>query len=166
MRKRLLAPVAAGVLLALAGTAHAAQKTSSFQVSATVSKNCLISAGNLSLGTFTGDNDLAATSGITVKCTSGTTYDVNLSAGNSGSYASRTLSNGTDTLVYNLYTDAGYTTVWGDGSTGGTGRLGGTGAGMGTEQTLVVRGRLLASQNAGPVGVGTYTDTIIATIVY
>jgi len=47
-----------------------------------------------------------------------------------------------------------------------TGRLGGTGAGMGTAQTLTVHGRLLASQNTGPIDFGTYADSITATITY
>ena len=56
----LTAGVTAGVLLALAGAAQAATKTDSFQVSATVSKNCVIDAPDLNLGIFDGTNDLAA----------------------------------------------------------------------------------------------------------
>ena len=47
MRKQIIAPLAAGVLLALAGAAQAATKTASFTVNASVGKNCVISAGNL-----------------------------------------------------------------------------------------------------------------------
>lgn len=165
MSKRLLIPVAAGMLLAVAGTAGAVQKSTTFQVSATVASNCTISAAGMNLGTFDGTNDLTATSDITVRCTNGTAFDVNLSPGASASFAARSLSNGTDTLLYNLYTSSGYTTVWGD-NTAGTGRLGGTGAGMATARVLTVHGRLLASDNTGPVDVGVYTDTITATVVY
>jgi spore coat protein U-like protein len=163
-----VAPVVAAVLLALAGTAQAAQKSATFQVSATVSKNCVISAAALNLGTFEGTNDLTGSSDISVRCTSGTPFDVNLSTGGSGSYAERQLSNGTSTLVYNLYTESDYTTVWGDGATGGTGRKGGTGEGMAAAsvQELTVHGRLLASQNDGALEAGDYFDTITATVVY
>ena len=166
MLKQTIGTISAAVLLAVAGTAAAVTKTDNMQVSATVAKNCFINAPDLNLGTFEGDNNLTVNSTISVRCTSGTIFNVDLSTG-AGTYANRTMSNGTDTLSYNLYTDAGYTTVWGDG-TGTTGRGSGTGTGMaiGNAQSLIVYGRLLASANTGAVGAGTYTDTITATITY
>ena len=162
-----LTPVAAGVLLAFAGAAQAATKTDSFVVSATVAKNCVIDAPDLDLGTFDGTNDLTASSTISVNCTNGTPFSVDLSQGSSSSFAMRTLVSGADRLNYNLYTTAAYTTVWGD-ATGGTGHATGTGAGMGVPQTqsLTVFGRLRAVDNTGPIGAGTYNDTIVATITY
>jgi spore coat protein U-like protein len=167
MRNSVSTTIAAGVLLALAGAAQAATKSDSFQVSATVSKNCIIDAPNLILGDFDGTNDLTANSTISVRCTSGTTYTVDLSAGSSASYTARklVLVNGTDVLNYNLYTSVAHTTVWGDG-TGSTGRGSGTGVGMATAQTLTVYGQLLASDNAGPVAAGSYLDDLVATITY
>lgn len=161
MTMKLIAPTAAGLLLAVAGAAHAAQKTATFTVSATVLDNCVISAANMNLGTFDGTNDLAATSDISVSCTNGKAYDVSLSAGNSGNSAARTLSNGVQSLVYNLYTSAGYGTIWDAANV-----VSGTGAGMATTNTHTVYGRLLASDNTGAIDAGTYTDTITATIVY
>ena len=163
----LSAGVTAGVLLALAGAAQASTKSDSFQVSATVTKNCVIDAPDLNLGIFDGTNNLVATSTISVRCTTGTTFDVDLSTGSSASYATRTLVNGTDVLNYNLYTTGAYTTVWGDG-TGSTGRVSGTGTGMGAAaaQSLTVHGRLLASNNLAPVPAGSYVDNLIATITY
>jgi spore coat protein U-like protein len=165
MQSKILAPVIAGMLLATAGAAQAATKNASFNVTATVAKNCVISANPLSLGAFDGTNDLAATSTIVVTCTNGTPFTVNLNAGSSGSFAARTMSNGTDTLTYNLFTDASYGSIWGNGSTG-TANVPGTGGGFATPRTLTVAGRLLASANTGPVGAGTYTDTIVASVVY
>ena len=165
MRRQILAPVTAGVLLALAGTAQAATKTTTFTVSATVVENCVISAADMNLGNFFGDNDLNATSDITVRCTNGTDFTVNLSPGSSGNPLSRTLKNGAQSLVYNLYTDDARSKVWGDGL-GGTFNDGGLGGGMAVVRTLTVRGQLLASANTGPVDVGLYTDSIIATINY
>jgi spore coat protein U-like protein len=160
------AGVTAGVLLALAGAAQAATKSDSFQVSATVTKNCVIDAPDLNLGAFDGANDLAVNSTISVRCTSGTNFNVDLSPGSSTSYTTtRTLVNGSDVLNYNLYTDGAYTTVWGDG-TGGTGRASGTGSGMSTALSLTVYGRLLASNNIAPVPAGSYIDSLIATITY
>lgn len=167
MRKTVTTAIAAGVLLALAGTAQAATKTDAFQVSATVAKNCVIDAPDLNLGSFDGTNNLNASSTISVRCTSGTTFNVDLSTGNSGSYAMRTLVNGADALNYNLFTSSAYTTIWGDGSAS-TGRGSGTGAGMAAvnAQSLTVYGRLQASDNTGPVAAGTYTDNITATVTY
>jgi len=164
MRKLLIAPVTAGVLLALAGPALAATKTTTFQVSATVLKNCVISAANLALGEFDGANNLdSASSDITVRCTNDVAYSVALSQGSSGSYVDRTLIGpSSDALVYNLFNDATRSTIWDDSA----GVVNGTGGGMSAPRTHTVYGQLLASKNTGPVQAGSYTDTITATITY
>jgi len=161
MSKKLIAPIAAGVLLALAGTAQAAQKTATFTVTATVLDNCVISATDMNLGTFDGTNNLAATSNISVSCTNGKAYDVSLSPGNSGNSAARTLSNGSQTLAYNLYTTVDHDVVWDS-----TNVVSDTGGGMAVTNTHTVYGQLLASDNTGAIDAGTYTDSITATIVY
>jgi spore coat protein U-like protein len=166
MHKTLNRTIAAGVLLALAGAAQAATKSDSFQVSALVEKNCVISAADMDFGTFDGTNDRTATSDISVSCTDGTTYDVDLSTGSSGDYTQRTLQFGADVLNYNLYTDGTFGTIWGDNSPG-TGRPGtGTGGGMAVTQTLTVHGELLAADNTHAFGAGTYVDNVVATITY
>ena len=167
MLKQTIGTVTAAVLLAVAGTASAATKTDNMQVSATVSKNCVIAASPLNLGTFDGTNNLAASADVNVRCTTGTTFTVTLSTGSSGSYANRTLVNGTDTLSYNLYTTNAYTTVFGDASAS-TGTRTGTGTGMAAAnaQAFTVYGRLLASANTGAVSAGSYTYNIPASVVY
>ena len=167
MRKHVYAPIAAGIVLALAGTAQAATRTATINVSATVVDNCIISAGALNLGTFDGTNNLTANTDIVVRCSAGTDYTLDLSTGGSGSYTNRTLANGAYSLVYNLYTANDYATIWGD-TTGGSGRVSGFGAGMGVDDAInhTVYGRLLASQNTGAIDAGSYSDTITATITY
>ena len=166
MRKQILAPLAAGVLLAFAGAAQAATKTASFTVSATVGKNCTISAANLALGEFVGDNNLTAQSDITVRCTNGTAFSIALDDGVTGTYAGRRMVGpGGNSLVYNLYTDNTYAAVWGD-DTGTTDVVGGSGTGMANALTRTVYGRLLAADNVGAVEAGAYSDTIVATITY
>src|SRR5574337_1252929 len=86
MRKSLLAPVAAGALLVVAGTAQAFTRTTTFQVTANVANNCSMSAASMNLGTFNGVGDLTSSSSITVNCTNLLPYTVDLSAG-SGTYA-------------------------------------------------------------------------------
>ena len=105
-------------------TAEATTTTTTFQVTASIAKNCLISsASNVAFGTYdpTSAVDATASGSVVFRCTKGTTYTVDLSTG-AGSYATRTMTNGTDTLNYNLYTTVGLTTVFGDG-TGGTGHV-------------------------------------------
>jgi len=165
MSRKIIAPIAAGVLLAMAGSAQAATKTTTFQVSATVAKNCTIGAGNLNFVGFDGSTAVTAASTITVRCTSGTTYDVNLSTGLSNDFQNRRMFNGAAFLEYNLYVN-GTNTIWGD-TTNGTGRPAtGTGAGLGTAQTLTVDGRLPVTANNAAADALTYTDTITATIIY
>ena len=166
MRKQIVAPLAAGVLLAFAGAAQAATKTASFTVSASVGKNCTISAANLALGEFVGDNNLTAQSDITVRCTNGTAFSIALDDGVTGTYAGRRMVGpGGNSLVYNLYTDNTYAAVWGD-DTGTTDVVGGSGTGMANALTRTVYGRLLAADNVGAVEAGAYSDTIVATITY
>ncbi len=164
MRNSLSKTIAAGALLAMAGTANAFTRNDSFLVSATVTTNCAINAGDLDFGNFDGTADLTMTSTITVSCTLSTPYDVDLSTG-SGSFAMRTLLQGADAVNYNLYTDAGHINVWGDGS-GTTGTVSGIGAGVATPQPLTVYGRLRVNDNVAGVSAGLYQDTIMATITY
>jgi spore coat protein U-like protein len=163
--KKVAATVAAGVMVALAGAAHAFTRSDSFTVEVLVETNCSIDATDMNLGTYLGDADLSAQSTITVACTAGTDYSSSLSTGSSGDYAARELVLGADSLVYNLYTDSGWNTVWGDG-TASTAVVPGTGFGMGSPVALNVYGLLQASQNTAGVAVGTYTDTITATVTY
>ena len=95
---------------------------------------------------------------ITVNCRGGTSsFLMSLSSGLSNSYVSRTMMNGANLLNYNLYTNAGRTIVWGDGS-GGSVTLSGLGNG---KTTLNVFGQIFPGQNAK---VGFYTDNIVVTV--
>lgn len=167
MKRTIAAPLAGAVLLALAGTAQAATRTTTFNVSATVVDNCVINAGDLSFGTFDGTADLANTSTITVRCSNGTDYTVDLSPGSSGNYANRTMTSVDSSvpLVYNLYTDTLHSTIWGDGLNS-TGHAADVGEGMGTLLTHTVYGLLEAASNQGQIDAGSFSDVITATITY
>jgi len=169
MRKTHLIPLVAAVGLALAGTAQAATKTTTFNVTATVNANCFISAGNLSFGNFDINDvtDTTATSTINVRCSKDTPYTVLLSSG-PGSFAAREMLNGSDKLIYNLHVGSGASdAVWGDGVGGTTATVNGTGNGVGVAQQNphTVHGRILAANNltAKP---GAYSATITATVSY
>lgn len=168
--RNVIASIAGGVLLTAAGAASAANPaTSTFAVSATVLKNCTVSATALAFGNYTPTSGaLAGTSTVSVNCTKNSGFTVSLTKGTTagGTIAQRLMSNGAgDTLQYNLYTTASYATVWGDG-TGSSVTQAGTGAGMASAQTLTVYGQLpdIAANQAVPPNA--YSDTITVSVAY
>jgi spore coat protein U-like protein len=122
---------------------------------------CTVGTSGLSFGNYdvfsTINDDVTAT--INVNCPGGTGYVISLSSG-SGTYASRTMTNGANILAYNLFLDPTHLTIWGDGSAG-TGTLSGTGTGNNTAST--VYGRIPAGQNAS---VGAYSDIVTVTVTF
>ncbi len=94
-------------------------------------------------------------------------FNLAISAGGGGSYAGRRMSSGGNTLSYNLYTDASYTTIWGDGSAASQIVSSGVTldvAGLSPAQTFWVYGRIPGRQlTAVP---GSYADTINVTLTY
>lgn len=166
MKKYLVAPVAAGIMLAVAGAAQADSKNASFTVSATVAKACTIDANNMNMGTWSGTGNLDGATTVTVKCTNGTSYNVALDNGANGtSTADRKLGDGAERLSYNLFRDSGRTQVWG--STVGTDTVPGSGTGMATanERNIDVYARI-AQADLLAAKPGTYTDSVTATITY
>lgn len=144
------------------------------QAHALLNVGCSVSASATSFGVYNPFNATPqdTTGSVTVSCQGllglpihileG--YTIALSTGSSGSYATRQLVGPGYQLQYNLYTDPGRTSVWGDGSNG-TAVLSHT-----TllelfpyDKTYTIYGRIAAGQNVPP---GSYTDTIIVTIDY
>jgi spore coat protein U-like protein len=122
---------------------------------------CTVSTTGLNFGNYDVfsplNDDITAT--INVNCQSGTGYSIWLNNG-SGTFASRTMTNGPHVLAYNLYVDPTHLTIWGDGTSGTVTVSGtGTGANAGTP----VYGRIPAGQNAS---VGTYADLITVTVTF
>jgi spore coat protein U-like protein len=135
--------------------------TTSFAVTATVTKDCSVSATNMAFGNYSGVL-IKSTSTISVTCTNTTAYSVGLNAGlaTGATVTNRSMTGpGSALLRYALFSNSGYTTNWGN--TVGTNTLGGTG--NGAAQPLTVYGQVPAGQFVTP---GSYTDTIIATVTY
>jgi spore coat protein U-like protein len=122
---------------------------------------CGISASNLNFGNYTGAVNNAQTT-ISVGCSNGTPYTVGLNQGTTtGGSASnpRLMANtGGATLAYGLYQNSTHTTNWGN-STGSWV----SGTGTGSTQNLTVYGQIAAGLHPS---LGSYTDTITATITY
>jgi spore coat protein U-like protein len=137
--------------------------TASLTVSATVSKNCTISTAPVAFGAYdplAASAPLDGTGTVTVTCTKGAVARVGLSAGSNPDGTIRRMG-GQDAgefLNYELYTDPSHSTVWGD--------IGDTpldipAAPDRNPRNFTVYGRVAAAQNAT---VGSYTDTVVATV--
>ena len=127
--------------------------------------NCSISTVGVVFGTYNvfAPTVLASTGSVTINCVgvgSGVApVSVALSRGNAGSFQPRTMLRSGEPLNYNLYRDAGGTNIWGDG-TGGSVNFSTSVSNNQTVNTTIF-GRIPAGQD---VSVGSYTDTITATI--
>lgn len=151
----------------IAANSYAATNTSNMSVSATVAANCSISAGALSFGTYDTVSAAAVdgTATISTTCTSGSAATVTLGQGLNAATTStdaaplRQMKAGTDVMAYQLYSESGRTTVWGN--TTATGKAT---TGTGSNVDVTVYGRITAGQNTLPAG--SYTDTVVATITF
>lgn len=132
---------------------------------------CGASAGTHAFGTYypMSGNAVDTSSSIAVNCSGlvGLLVSVEIHLGTgSGGYGARKMLSGANALSYNLYTDAGRSTVWGDG-TGGSAvvsyslllpLLGNS------SRTDWVYGRIPARQV--DVRPGNYSDSIVVTVDY
>lgn len=175
MNKPLFAKVAVIASLAALGTfavsANAATATASFQVQITIQKTCAVTAGtasNISLGTVApSSTPNNGNNTISVTCSKNTPYNIGLlpSAANSGT------ANGTGNMVsttaplvntdkvpYTLYSDSGYSSVWGN--TIGTNTVAKTGTGAAQSWTVYAQN---TNANFTP---DSYADTVGVTVTY
>ncbi len=104
---------------------------------------------------------VTAGSSFGINCAASTAYSVALNSGlNVGASNQRRMINGANFVSYNLYSDAGRATAWGNGSNGGNAV---TGTGTGAVQEMVVYGRV---PNQTTPAVGTYVDTVQVTVTW
>ena len=166
MKTRILT-LAGAALLFTAHSAVAGSKGTTFNVSSSVAANCTISATDLNFGAYdplvaNKTTALDVNTTVTVLCTKGSTgVNVGLDLGTHTAAGNRFMSNGSDSLRYEMYSDSAGGTVW---SNSGAGLVtwpvfGPIGAGAGTPHTVF--GRVPAGQD---VSVGSYSDTVTATV--
>lgn len=131
---------------------------------------CEVSATGVAFGSYDAisDQHVDTLGTITVTCT-GTAGDsvsleLAMSAGN-GSFSGRHMTDGSRTMLYNLYKDASRSQVWGDG-TGGTGTVTDsfTMASTVEVKNYTVYGRIFGSQNQ--LVVQSYSDSVVVTLNY
>lgn len=168
--KSALATAMVMAISTLGSAAYAGTATSNLPISATVAASCVIDAsGGIAFGTYDPivthkALDLDATGTINTTCTTGSAATITLGQGVApagGSTAAapvRQMKSGTDILSYQLYSDAGHSTVWDD----VTGVAAPTGTGAAAP--ITVYGRV--PQNQSSVPTGSYTDTVVATVTF
>lgn len=122
--------------------------------------NCTVTSNTLGFGNYSVFNNtpVSSTGTIDVKCSPGNTnYTIALNNGLYGTIANRKMrnSNSNDELSYNLYIDATYSTLWGDGVGGGVTISGSN------PSRFTVYGRIPPLQD---VGIGSYADSVTVTV--
>lgn len=143
-------------------------------VQAAVTVNCTASASSIAFGTYNPLSTVSAASTGTLRVvcsgsgngSTNVTVGVTLSAGMSGSYSTRKMLSGSNSLNYNIYWSTAYSQIMGDGSGGSfagtagpfTVFAGGTNTATGT-----MYGMVPAQQDVAP---GSYLDTILVTVTY
>ena len=161
---RFLGAAAIAAATIAAAPAYAATVSAALPVTATVAASCAISTlpvafGNvLNLGTVFNNG----TGSVTVNCINGVLWSVDLDPGLAPNFSDRRMTTSGlsgATVVYQLYTDAAHTTVWGSASGGSAV----TGTGSGASQVNTVYGR---TQLGSSAPIGNYSDTVTVSITF
>lgn len=145
---------------------NAETATGVMTVTATVAASCIVGTATLAFGTITSAAILAgntdAQGSVEVTCTNGSAYIIALDpgAGAGATFTSRTMTAGTNLLDYTIFTNAGRTTVWGDGTSSSI-TVSGTGTGL--AQSVSAYGRIFSDQNALAAN---YSDVIAVSVSY
>jgi spore coat protein U-like protein len=146
-----------------ADDAMAQSASANLAVSATVTNNCTISTLPLSFGAYdpvvaNASADLDGTGTVVVACTRGLAPTIGLGLGSNASGSTRRMTDGTNFLSYELYSDSGRTAVWGNAS--GSWFVA-SAAPSKAARNFTVYGRVPSNQD---VPGGSYNDTVVATV--
>jgi spore coat protein U-like protein len=128
---------------------------------------CSVSATGVAFGSYD-PQQLTPTDGVgTVQldCHRNSSPVISVSAGGSGSFLARRMSNGSSTLLYNLYTGPAMIIILGDGTGGSATMVPVAGSPSGSRRLHVgtIHGRIPALQN---VTAGTYGDSLVITVSF
>lgn len=130
--------------------------------SAKINSTCTVSVLPIDFGTIKSNSQNQQSTILTSTCTKGTTFSIALSSGNSSDFSNRymNLSDNSDQLKYNIYFDAFYNNIIGDGNNN-TVTINDTGTG--SDQNYTLFGKIPTGQYVSP---GNYSDLITATLSY
>jgi spore coat protein U-like protein len=163
-----LASVIAGMVIFLAAVpVFADTATSNFTVTASVANNCTISTTGITFGAYdpivaNATTALDSTGSVTITCTQGAATTIGLNAGNNTANASgttRAMNSGTNFLSYEIFQNAGRTTLWGN---SGADLFTPEAAPSSAARTFTTHGRVPPGQDVPSSG--SYTDTVTATV--
>lgn len=138
----------------VAGVANAATATANFNVTATVQSTCSVTATNLAFGNYDAASatPLDQSSTITVSCTNGTTYGVDVGL----NPTARSMAGPSSSVLnYGMFSDAARTTGF---------LVAAPTASTGVAVPYTVYGRIPAGQYAAKSGA--HTATVTATVTY
>ena len=162
IRKSAVAASLIGAVAALSMPAQAGTATASLNISANVQTACAfgtvaspVSSYAMNFGTFiVGGSNLDAQLTVPVDCSSATAFTLATASG------AKTMvdAGGSNSLVFELYTDAARTTVFGGANTIAPVAASGV-------TNNIIYGRIPQIGNASAV-VGAYTDTIVVTMTF
>lgn len=166
MNKTLLSTALVAVMatVAFVPAAHAATTTADMQVQIVIQNACDISTapGAMDFATHASNEAtaIAAQQAFEVTCTPGAAYTVGFSGGAAADVAARTMTDGTNTVGYQLYKEVAHTNVWG---LAGADLASATG--NGTAQNFTVYGAVPTGTNLN-VPAGTYVDTVTLSVTF
>ena len=126
--------------------------------------SCTISTTSMAFGTYDvfSPSDVTSTATITYRCTGGAKdVFITLGKGQSVTFSPRTMTAGTNVLSYNLYQNAAFSVIWGDGTGGSQAYVTSGKTPNNTDFFVTIYGKVPALQDASA---GSYTDTVVATI--
>ncbi|PHP64587.1 spore coat protein U [Zhengella mangrovi] len=162
MRMLMMGLACIGISSQLVSPSLSATATGSFTSQIVITSTCAVQTTNTldfgSQGLLTSNVDVTAN--FDIQCTAGTAYSIGLNAGTTtgGSTTTRKMTNGSDTIDYEMFSDPGRTTNWGN-----TAGEVVTGTGTGSTETKTIFGRVPPQTTPGQ---GTYTDSVTITITY
>lgn len=142
--------------------ANAASENANLGVNANVNAKCTISTAAVAFGDYDpvgthASADLDAAGSVTISCTKNAVATIGLGNGSAHDGTNRRMSGGGEYLAYELFTDAGRSSVWDD----NTGKLAPGAAPSKAPRVYPVYGRVFSGQDVPAAG---FTDTVVATV--
>jgi spore coat protein U-like protein len=148
---------------------EAGTDTTNLPVTAEINANCTISTGPLEFGNYdpivdNKSSPLNGTGFVTTTCAIGSAVTITLgqganpAGGSTDTVPLRQMASGANRLAYFLYSEPTRITVWGN-----TALTGKADTGTGAPSQFTIYGAVTGGQNKP---VGSYTDTVVATVTY
>jgi spore coat protein U-like protein len=164
MKRSVLSLVVITLLAATSAFAGTASTVNTNNITASVAAKCTIGAFSIAFGAY--DPFAAApldqNGTVSINCTKATSGTVSFDLGANAAGVVRQMKDtgaGTNFLAYEVYTDAGHTTVWNAVNT----VVLGPSVSKNTALTATAYGRVAAGQDAAVMN---YQDTLVATVTF